>query len=97
MSLPANLREFRCDGSNTIDTYTTRTWATKPSTFVFVPVSPGGLSETEINQLLVDLDEDLEWTSGTITLTGTNAAPTGAGLTAVNNMRSEGATVTVNS
>jgi hypothetical protein len=65
--------------------------------FTLVPVSPGGLSETEINQLLVDLDEDLEWTSGIITLTGTNAAPTGVGLTAANNMDAEGATVTVNS
>jgi hypothetical protein len=95
--LPSGLTYFNCYGLNTIDTYTTRTWTTKPSTFVFVPVSPGGLSETEINQLLVDLDEDLEWTSGTITLTGTNAAPTGVGLTAANNMDAEGATVTVNS
>jgi hypothetical protein len=95
--LPSGLTYFLCSGSNTIDTYTTRTWTTKPSTFVFVPVSPGGLSETEINQLLVDLDEDLEWASGTITLTGTNAAPTGVGLTAANNMDAEGATVTVNS
>jgi hypothetical protein len=95
--LPAGLTYFNCQGSNTIDTYTTRTWTTKPSTFTLVPVSPGGLSETEINQLLVDLDEDLDWTTGTITLIGTNAAPTGAGLIAVNNMRSEGATVTVNS
>jgi hypothetical protein len=95
--LPSGLTYFNCAGSNTIDTYTTRTWTTKPSTFKLIPVSPGGLSETEINQLLVDLDEDLEWTSGTITLTGTNAAPTGEGLTAANNMDAEGATVTVNS
>jgi hypothetical protein len=95
--LPSGLTYFICYGLNTIDTYTTRTWTTKPSMFTLVPVSPGGLSETEINQLLVDLDEDLEWTSGTITLTGTNAAPTGVGLTAANNMDAEGATVTVNS
>jgi hypothetical protein len=95
--LPSGLTYFNCYGLNTIDTYTTRTWTTKPSTFVFVPVSPGGLFETEINQLLVDLDEDLEWASGTITLTGTNAAPTGVGLAAANNIAAEGATITVNS
>lgn len=95
--LPSGLTYFNCQGANTVDTYTTRIWTTKPTTFLLVPVSPGGLSETEINQLLIDLDDTFDWSTGTITLTGTNEAPTGAGLAAVNNMRSEGATVTVNS
>ena len=95
--LPSGLMTFSCQGSNTVDTYITKTWTTKPTTFVLVPVAPGGLSETEVNQLLIDLDQDLDWTTGTITLTGTNAAPTGAGLTAANNMAAEGASITVNS
>jgi hypothetical protein len=95
--LPAGLTTFLCYGSNTISDYTTKTWTTKPATFILIPVSPGGLSETEVNQLLIDLDTTFDWTTGTITLTGTNAAPTGAGLTAAQNMAAEGATVTVNS
>jgi hypothetical protein len=65
---------------------------------ICVPALTGGLDVGEINALLIDLDESTEftWTSGTITLTGTNAAPTGLGLTAKNNMDAEGASVSTN-
>jgi len=93
--LPVNLTYFYCAGSNAIFAYTSKTWAKKPTTFILTPVSPGGLDATEINNLLIDFDEDLTWTSGdVITLTGTNAAPTGPGITAKNNMIAEGAIVT---
>jgi hypothetical protein len=92
---PANLTYLYISGSNTISDYTAKTWTTKLATLEIVPVSPGGLSESEINQLLIDLDDDFEWSTGTITLTGTNAAPTGLGLTAKANMQSEGTAATV--
>jgi len=93
--LPINLTYFYCTGSNTISDYTSKTWTTKPTTFIIVPIAPGGLDDTEINQLLIEFDEDLTWTTGNIiTLTGTNAAPVGAGITAKNHIISEGATVT---
>ena len=95
--LPAGLTYFNCSGSNTVADYTTKTWTTKPATFNFVPTGVGGLSEAEINQLLIDFDEDLVWAAGNaITLTGTNAAPTGLGIDAKNHIISEGATVTTN-
>ena len=97
VNLPSGLTTLNVSGSNTIADYTSKTWTTKPATFRFIPVSPGGLSTAEIDQLLIDLDDDLTWASGdVITLTGTNAVPSSASDAAVNNMTSEGATVTTN-
>ena len=96
-NLPSGLLYVKLLGSNTIADYTSKTWTVKPATFKIVPVSPGGLSTAEIDQLLIDLDDDLTWASGdVITLTGTNAVPSSASDAAVNNMTSEGATVTTN-
>ena len=96
-NLPSGLTYLSVGGSNTIADYTSKTWTTKPATFKLIPVSPGGLSTAEIDQLLIDLDDDLTWASGdVITLTGTNAVPSSASDAAVNNMTSEGATVTTN-
>ena len=94
-SLPSGLTYFRCDGSNTVTDYTSKTWTTKPATFTLIPVAGGGLDQSEIDQLLVDLDDDLTWASGNaITLTGTNAAPSATGIAAKNHILSEGAAVT---
>ena len=95
--LPAGLTYFYCLGSNTVSDYTTKTWTTKPATFNFQPKAGYGLSEAEINQLLIDFNDDLVWAAGnTITLTGGNAAPTGLGIDAKNAIIAEGATVTTN-
>lgn len=83
-------------GRNTISDYSGKTWTTDFSQFKVTPYS-GGLDSTEIDQLLIDLDDDLDWSGGgSITLTGTNAARTSASDAAVNNMISEGATITTN-
>ena len=95
--LPSGLLYVKLLGSNTIADYTSRTWITKPATFKLIPVSPGGLSTAEVDQLLIDFDDDLTWASGdVITLTGTNEARSSASDDAVNNMTAEGATITTN-
>jgi hypothetical protein len=91
---PSGLTSLLITGSNTISDYITKTWTTIPVAFDLRPVSPGGLSTAEIDQLLIDLDTDLTWTSGTITLTGTNAPRSAASDAAVANLILEGVTVT---
>jgi predicted secreted protein len=94
-NLPAGLTYFNCQGSNTINAYTGKTWTTKPATFNLRGFS--SLDQTEVDNLLVDLDEDLVWAAGdAITILGNCAAPGAAGLAAIANIEAEGATVTVN-
>ena len=96
-NLPSGLTFFRVYGHNTIADYTSKTWTTKPATFMIIPVSPGGLSTAEVDQLLIDFDDDLTWASGdAITLTGSNEARSSASNAAVNNMTADGATITTN-
>ena len=96
-NLPSGLTYFGCWGSNIIADYSGKTWTTKPAKFYIVPVSPGGLSTAEVDQLLIDFDADLTWASGdAIELTGTNAARSAASDAAVTNMTNEGATITTN-
>ena len=96
-NLPSGVAYFHCEGSNTISDYTTKTWTTKPATFILVPVGAGGLSEGEVDQLFIDFDTDLAWADGdTITITGTNAAPTGTSAAARTNIDNEGADITIN-
>ena len=96
-NLPSGITFFRCSGSNTISDYTTKTWTTKPATFILIPVGAGGLSEGEVDQLFIDFDDDLTWAEGdTITITGTNAAPTGTSAAARTNIDNEGADITIN-
>ena len=96
-SLPSGLTYLNCTGSNTISDYTGKTWTTKPATFVLIPVGAGGLSEAEVDQLLIDFDDDLVWAVGnTITLTGTNAPRSAASNAAVTSLEAEGVNVTTN-
>ena len=93
---PAGLGTLSVTGNNTISNYTTKTWTTKITTFKIVPILPGGLDATEIDNLFIDLDADLDCSSLVITLTGTNAAPTPASQSARDNIVAEGGTIVTN-
>ena len=66
--------------------------------FYLVPVSGGGLSSTEIDNLIIDLDNGNTWggSSRTLYLKGTNAARTSASDAAVASLVSKSVTVTTN-
>jgi hypothetical protein len=99
-TIPSTCRYLKVEGSNTIDSYTGRTWTLDGYSMYLAPVSPGGLSAAEVDQLLIDLDDDCAFTNVTyhhISLTGTNAAPTATSLTARNSLIAKGVTLTLNS
>jgi hypothetical protein len=95
-SLPSVMTYFYCTGSNTIDEYTTKAWANNQKTVYLVPVSPGGLSSAEVDQLLIDLAAaGGTWASPKeVYLRGTNAARTSASDAAVATLVGKGVTVT---
>ena len=96
-SLPDDIFYLWITGYNTISEYTGKTWTTNMSMFRIIPVSPGGLSSSEMDQLIIDLDTDLDWSGGgQIILTGANEPPTGIGQAAIDNIVAEGGTVIVN-
>ena len=94
--LPSGVIYFNCAGKNTIDTYTTKVWAANLEYIRLIPVSPGGLDSSEIDQLLIDLAATT-WTGAkVITLAGTNAARTSASDAAVATLTGLNVTVTTN-
>jgi len=94
-SLPTWLTYFNCQGSNTIADYSGRTWAGNQRYVYLVPVIGGGLSSSEIDQLLIDLAVVSTWVIEKIVyLRGTNAARTAASDAAVATLVSKGVTVT---
>ena len=78
--------------------YTGKIWTTNMSFFSCSSFRPGySFSSSEIDQLLIDFDEDLDWSGGgKIYLIGTNAPRTSASDAAVNNIVAEGGTVITN-
>jgi hypothetical protein len=77
--LPTGVVLFNLTGNNTVSDYTGKTWLASGYYIVFTPVSPGGLSSAEIDQLLIDIDDDCDFPAGSsriIQLLGTNGAPT---------------------
>jgi hypothetical protein len=85
-------------GSNTIADYTSgHIFSDLFTTFTFIPTGVGGLSATEIDNLLIDMNTS--WTTtrtATITLTGTNAARTSASDAAVTALKAKGRTIVTN-
>ena len=98
-SLNSVITVFACSGINTIADYTSgKDWANLMNTFYLVAASGGGLSETEIDNLIIDLDNGNTWggSGRTLYLKGTNAAPTAASLAARTSLVSKGVTITTN-
>lgn len=90
---------FVLQGQNTVNTYTSgKTWSNVfANTFYCIPVSPGGLDATEIDNLFIDLDTS--WTttrSQIIDMRGTNAAPTAASAAARASLVTKGRTIYTN-
>jgi len=85
-------------GSNTVSDYTARSWPSSMRHVAVVPVSPGGLSAPEVDQLLINLAAYVTtWVmEKTVRLTGTNAAPTAASASAITTLQGRGVTVVTN-
>lgn len=81
------------DVSETTGSYTSTTLPAEWDNCDFYLTSMG-LSESEVNAFLQDMDTMSTSSSKTISMAGTNAAPTGAGLTAKASLISKGWTVT---
>ena len=95
-SLPAVMSSFNCTGYNTVADYSGKTWANNQRRVYHVPISGGGLSSAEVDQLLIDLaSAGGTWsTEKQVYLKGTNAARTSASDAAVATLVSKGVTVT---
>jgi hypothetical protein len=99
-SLPSNINNFWVEGSNTIDTYIAgRNWPSNMSNFILKSTTVGtGLTSTEVDNLLIDLDSGNTWAASTsLTITGVyHAARTFASNAAVTSLQGKGVTVTTN-
>lgn len=102
--LPSSVYSFILTGNNAVSDYTPpsggKTWmnlATTNKDFNFQPASGGGLSSTEVDDLIIDLDASA---SGTYTriiyITGNNDPRTSASDAAVASLLSKGITVITN-
>ncbi|HMA59518.1 MAG TPA: LamG-like jellyroll fold domain-containing protein [Halanaerobiales bacterium] len=94
--LPSTLTYFICYGSNTISTYTSgHTFNSGIDYFLLLPAAGYGLDSTEVDNLLIDLDNS-GMSSGTIDISGNNAARTSASDAAVTSLEGKGVSVTTN-
>jgi hypothetical protein len=86
--LPSMLYQLYISGNNTIDSYTSgHTWSSSIYlNFSIIPVSPGGLSFTEIDNLIIDLSTSVTTMrnpSVSADLRGANASRTSASDSAI--------------
>jgi hypothetical protein len=96
--VPASITSFNLQGSNTVSDYSgVFPFNSAFQSFKIIPVS-GGLSSSEVDQLLIDFDSSISSWSGdkSVVLTGTNAARTSASDAAVASLQGKGVTVTTN-
>jgi len=96
VNLPSNAVTIQLVGLNTVNTYTSgRVWTSNLYYFMFVPVSPGGLDSTEVDNLFIDMANTCI-SGGSIYVTGTNAAPTAASAAARATLISRGYSISIN-
>jgi len=95
-TIPIGVVRLYIYGNNIISNYTTGIWVGVKQRFIIVPVSPGGLDATEIDNLFIDFDAGVDCSEIIIILTGSNAAPTSASQTARDNIVAEGGTIITN-
>lgn len=98
-SLPASVTSVNLQGSNTIDTYTSgHNFSNTMNTLYLWQSAGNGLDETEMDNLLIDLENGNAWNGGgrTCFLKGPNAPPGETGLTAKGLLEAKSVTVTVN-
>lgn len=90
-----NVNYILVAGNNEISSYSGKTWMTNISTFYLTGLC--SLNSAEVDNLLIDLDTDLSFSSGnTIRLQGNCAPRTAASDAAVSDLTSQGVTVTTN-
>ena len=98
LSLPSNMTFFYCTGSNTLSGYTTQVFSNNMNYFYLITNNGAGLSSSEVDQLIIDLDGSA-WagTNKTLRLTGTAiAAPTATSAAAIASLIAKGVAVTTN-
>ena len=102
-ALPNTLSVFQLLGNNVVADYTPPSaghdWHNNMSTFDFRPAVGGGLSSTEVDQLIIDLDSETTVTrspAGNWYITGNNAARTAASDAAVASLLTKGRIVNTN-
>ena len=90
-NLPNGLTVYINSGQNTVSDYSGGNLNSGIISFISI-TSSGGLSSSEVDALFIELETTLPGI-GYINITGTNAAPTAASLTARNNLIAAGTTV----
>ena len=95
-NIPASVTYFSMGGNNTISDYTAgRVWASNINNITILPLS-GGLSSTEVDDLLIDLSATTFSSPKLINISGINAARTTASDAAVLSLQAQGVSVTTN-
>jgi len=98
LTLPSSMTYFDCEGANTLSGYTTQAFNNNMNLFYLTTTSGAGFSETEVDQLIIDLDNSA-WagSSRLLKLTGSAiAAPTEASAAARTSLGTKLVSIVVN-
>ena len=88
--------EININSSSLNLTYTPTTWSSIPNTNLVVRASSGQLTSTEVDNLLIDLDNSGDTGTANIDLRGNSGAPTVASASAITSLQSKGYNVLTN-
>ena len=98
-SLQANIFAVLFGSTTRVSDYTSgKNWSDTLNSFAFNGATGYGLSTSEVDNLIIDLDATSPWSGSgkTLTLQGSHAARTSASNAAVASLQSKGVTVTTN-